>query len=194
MAEGFNNRPSINQQLTDNILTNISGVFSTKPIAKYMSGARTILRVNDVICGFAFGVSWRINTEHIPINTIDDYFAYEYAPQRITVDGTISALHIPGQSPGVELWQSDALSFVNHRYITIEVKDVATDNLLFYTSKAVITTRVEDIKVDQLANVSLNFKAIGYRDERSPKLAEQEGQSSGGTLAGVRNLINKIPF
>ena len=177
MPTGFNNKPGIAQQITDNVVGgNASGIFSTKSTARYASGARTILKINGEITGFAFGISWKINTPTTEILTIDDYFPAELVPSRVTVEGTISALHIPGQSAGTKLWQADALNFLFQQYITIEVRDSATDQLLFYTTKAMITSRAEDIKVDALANVQLSWKAIGFRDEREPKLAEGVNQ------------------
>lgn len=170
---GFNNRPSIGNQLANNIGSNVAGIFSTKQSAKYASGARSILKINGKVVGFAFGISWRINTSVTDINTIDDYFPAELAPQRITVEGTLNALHIPGQSAGTELWQPDALNFLFQQYITIEVRDSSTDQLLFYTSKAMITSRSEDIRVDQLSNVNLSWRAIGFQDERKPELAQK---------------------
>ena len=169
---GFNNKPNVGTQLANNLAQNISGIVSTKQTAKYASGARTILKINGKPCGFAFGVSWRITTMATELQTIDDVFPAELVPQRVSVEGTISALHIPGQGVGQQLWQPDALNFLFQQYITIEVRDSATDQLLFYTSKAMITSRQEDIRVDQLANVQLNFRAIGFQDERKPEIAD----------------------
>lgn len=194
MPSGFNNVPPIGQAITDNLTSNISGIISTRPTAKYSSGARAILKVNNTICGFAFGISWHINTIVSDINTIDDYLPYELAPQRITVDGTISAMHIPGTSAGTELWQPDVLSFMMNKYITIEVRDIVTDDLLFLTTKALITSRVEDIRVDQLSQVQLSFKAIGYRDERDPTTPTDPNAADGSLLGSVRDFISKLPF
>lgn len=200
MPSGFNNRPAIGQQIADNVAGNVSGIFSTRATAKYMSGARSVLKINGEIAGFAFGIQWRINTAVTEINTIDDYMPYELAPQRITVEGSITALHVPGKSVGVELWQPDALSFLFHKYITIEVRDITTDALLFYTTKAMITSRAEDIKVEQLANVQLTFKAIGFRDEREPTLPTEppsDGStkpSDAGIAGAMKNLLGKLPF
>lgn len=169
MSTGFDNVPDIGQQLTDNILEgNLSGIISTRPTAKYMSGARCILRVNSKIVGFAFNISWRVNTSFTEVTSIDNYLPDELAPRRIQVEGSISALHVPGQGIGVQLWQPDVLSFLFHQYITIEVRDSVTNQLLFFAPKAVITTRQEEIRVDELAQVSLSFLAIGFRDERTP--------------------------
>lgn len=172
---GFNNRPNT---VVDNVASNVSGVFSTKQSAKYASGARCVLKINGKVAAFAFGISWRIQTSVTELNTIDDYFPAELIPQRIQVDGNINALHIPGQSAGTELWQPDALNFLFQQYISIEVRDSATDQLLFYTNKAMITSRAEDIRVDQLANVNLAWRAIGFQDERRPELAEGAQEST----------------
>lgn len=175
MPSGFNNKPNssnIGNTLLENAASSISGIFSTRPTAKYASGARCILKINDQIVGFAFGVSWRINTTAVEINTIDNYFPAELVPQRITVEGTISALHIPGTSATTEGWQGDALSFLFHNYITIEVRDSVTDSILFLTRKAMIVSRQEEVRVDSLASVTLSFRAIGWRDEKEPALPE----------------------
>jgi hypothetical protein len=167
---GFDNIPNIGQNLN----SGISGIFSTKPTAKYASGARCVLKINGQPSAFAFAISWRINTQVTEILTIDDYFPAELAPQRISVEGTISALHIPGRSVGTELWQADALHFLFQQYIDIEVRDSATNELLFHTNRAIITSRQEDLRVDSLANVQLTWKAIGFQDERKPELPDSK--------------------
>ncbi len=146
-------------------LTNIAG---TRPVGKYLTGARITLRINKKLVGFAFGITWRIDTQQMEINTIDDYLPAEIAPTRIHISGTINALHIPGQSPTKEQYQSNVLSFLAHQYITIEARDSQTDELLFYTTKAVIVSRQEDMQAGQLAKMTLQFMAIGWQDELQP--------------------------
>ena len=163
-ADGF-----VRRQL-DSALSGTAGIISTKPTAKYATGARTVLKINNKIVGFAFSVSWRINTEYVENRTIDDYLPNELIPFRVSVDGTIGAFHIPGQSATTNLIQADVLSFLFHKYITIEVRDSATDQLLFYTNKAVITSRAESLQSEQLGTVQLSFKAIGWKDEREPEM------------------------
>lgn len=173
---GFDNESK--KPIADNVRKQFQPTLSAKPTAKYASGPRCVLKINNEICGFAFAVSWRITTQSTEINTIDDPFAYELAPQRVAVEGTLSALHIPGESAGTKLWQPDVLNFLFQQYITIEVRDSATDQLLFYTDKAMITSRQEDIRVDSLANVQLSWRAIGYKDEREPDLPSDFNSSS----------------
>lgn len=173
MSTGFTNNPPVSQQLVDNLVGgNIGGIFSTRPQAKYMSGARCILRINSKPVAFAFDIGWRISTSYTEIQTIDNTLPEELVPKFIRVEGNISAMHIPGQGPGVQLWQPDTLSFLFHQYITIEVRDSATNQLLFFAPRAVITLREESVRAEDLASIRLNFMSIGFRDEKTPEIPD----------------------
>lgn len=165
---GFDNSPGFAEGLVNNIASNVSGIFSTRPNAKFMSGARCTLKINGKLVGFAFAINWTINTMVTEINTIDDYLPYELAPQRITCEGSVSALHIPGVSANTENWQADVLSFLFQPYMSIEARDSATNQIIFATDKAMIVSRSEELKVDSLSNVTIRWRAIGYIDEKTP--------------------------
>jgi hypothetical protein len=165
---GFNNTPNAATNVLDNVVNQVAGIISLRPNAQFMSGARCALKINGKLVGFAFGISWTINTMVTEVNTIDDYLPYELAPQRVTVEGTISALHVPGQSPNTQGWQSDIMSFLFAPYISIEAWDEGTNQRIFATDKAMITTRSEEIRVDDLSNVTLRWRSIGYMDEKTP--------------------------
>ena len=154
----------------ENAASNFSGILSLKPMAKYLSGARCTLRMNGKIVGFAFSIAWKISTEATEIETIDDYLPYELAPSRISVSGTISGFRIPGSGPGTLMLQPDIIAFLHQRYVDIEVRDSQTDNLIFQTKRAMITSRSENVSAENLAQITMNFKAIGYADERTPQL------------------------
>ena len=59
---GFDRSASGNS-FADNALSSLSSILSLRPQAKYMTGARTIIRVNGDIVAFAFQVAWSIRTE-----------------------------------------------------------------------------------------------------------------------------------
>jgi hypothetical protein len=162
---GFDNN-NLGSNLVNNALSNVAGILSTRPNAKYLSGARITLKINGKLVGFAFGITWNITTTYLEINTCDDYLPYELAPQRVTVDGTISCLHIPGTSATTEGWQPDVLSFLFQPYVSIEARDSATNQIVFATDKAMIEQRSEEIRVDQLSSVTLRWRAIGFIDEK----------------------------
>ena len=163
--KGFDNSSNI----ATNIAGNVAGILSTRPNAKFMSGARCTLKVNGQLVGFAFGISWTINTTVTEVNTVDDYLPYELAPQRVTVEGTISALHIPGVSANTLNWQGNVLSFLFTSYVSIEARDSATNQIIFATDKAMITSRSEELRIDQLSSVTIRWRAIGYLDEQTPQ-------------------------
>lgn len=121
------------------------------------------------------------------ITTIDNYLPHELAPSRIEVNGTISAFRIPGSGPGAMKMQTDMLSFLQQRYIDIEVRDSQSDNLIFKTNKALITRRSESMKTGSLADMSLEFRAIGFVDERAnPDKPTARGQELGDFLDKYR--------
>lgn len=171
MARNFIDAGPVNQPLS-NAADQLTGIVSVAPVAKYLSGARCILRINGKIKGFAFGISWKITNDVTEIRTIDDPLPYELAPSIIRVEGTISGFRIPGQSPNAENYQADIMSFLHQRYVQIEVRDSQSDNLIFLTKNALITGRSENIRSNALAEMSLSFVAIGYQDEKVPSLPE----------------------
>jgi hypothetical protein len=192
---GFDN----SNKIVSNLNANVSGILSTKPTAQYSSGARCALKINGKIVGFAFGISWRINTIYVENNTIDNYSPVELMPQRVSVEGNISALHIPGESATTGFLQADMLSFLFHKYITIEARDSKTDELLFFTNKAVIVSRQEDIRVDQLSSVVLSFRAIGWSDEKKPQPPNNYDQTKQDAVTsnqpntlGIENIPDSI--
>ena len=179
----------------DNAASNVTSIFSIKPVAKYLSGARCVLRINGKIIGFAFGISWKIDTSVTEIRTIDDYLPYELAPKHVSVEGSISAFRVPGSGPGVQLIQTDLLSFLHQRYVEIEVRDSQTDNLIFLTKRALITSRGENIKSNALSEMTLSFKAIGWADKRSPEYPTGYDQSTDVDINGtnpVESLVKKV--
>jgi hypothetical protein len=173
---GFDNTPGVGENLVNNVASNVAGILSTRPNAKFMSGARCTLKVNGKLVGFAFGISWNIVTDVTEVQTIDDTLPYELAPRRMSVDGTISALHIPGTSANTEGWQSDVLSFLFAPYISIEARDSATNQIIFATDKAMVVSRSEELRVDSLSNVTIRWRAIGYIDEKTPVLPNNYNQ------------------
>jgi hypothetical protein len=185
--------PSVANRVAENAFEGLSSILTIKPVAKYLSGARCVLRINGKVVGFAFGISWTINTMVEEINTIDNYQAHELAPSRVEVNGNISGFRIPGSGPGSQLIQTDLISFLHQRYIEIEVRDSQTDNLIFLTRKALVTKRSESIKTGSLADMSLEFRAIGFLDERSQPSAPL-ARGSDTTATGLLNRALNTRF
>jgi len=173
---GFDRSASGNS-FADNALSSLSSILSLRPQAKYMTGARTIIRINGDIVAFAFQVAWSIRTEVTEINTIDDALPWELAPKRIEVTGTIGMFQVPGQSPQAMTIQSDVGSFLMNRYITIEVKDSSTDAVIFRAGTAMITGQQSELSYEQIGRTTLTWKAIGWQVENPPKTPEDQSDS-----------------
>ena len=189
-----------NNTLANNLASNFNNVFSQRPTAKFTSGARTVLRINGKPVGFSTAISWTISTLYTEIRTIDDYLPYELAPALVSVEGVIGGLHVPGFGATAQLQQADVKSFLFQRYINIEVRDRTTNQLLFYTDKAIITSRSETITSENLGSMQLTFKAIGWKDESEPQLPDNyDGSKTNSSpsvtdaiVAGLRNPFGAV--
>lgn len=170
---GFD-RGSGNQRFDQNLTDSLGSILSLRPQAKYMTGARTIIRVNGNIVAFAFQVTWNVRTEGTEINTIDDPLPWEIAPRKIEVSGTLGMFQVPGQSPQVQTIQSDVGSFLMNRYITIEVKDSSTDSIIFRAGSAMITGQQSELTSDQIGRTTLTWKAVGWQAENPPSTPKDQ--------------------
>jgi hypothetical protein len=185
----------ITSGFTDNLLKSAAGAISPlNNLGRYMTGARAIIKVNDKLFGFAFAVSYSINTEYQENNTIDDYVAYELMPTRISVNGTLSMLHVPGKGPTAEgqLIQANVLSFLMHKYITIEISDQMTGQVLFKTNKAVITNKQQSLQAGELSTIQLSWKALGWVDELGVPYTPGGAEGDATGLAGIAQSFTKI--
>lgn len=174
--------------LADNLLNSAVGSLSPlNSFGRYMTGSRAVIKVNGKLFGFAFGVSYNIATEHQENNTIDEYLAYELIPTRISVNGTLSMFHIPGKGPTKELVQSNIMSFLMHKYITIEISDQTSGQVIFKTNKAVITGKSQSLQAGEISTIQLTWKAVGWVDElMDPKEPTgADGSGTGGPLTGL---------
>jgi hypothetical protein len=188
---GFGRNGSVGSTIVKNVLSN-AGPISTKPQMKYSTGPRCVLKANGKLLGFAFAVSWNIQTDNQEIFTIDDYLPAELAPRMITVSGTLGTFVVPGRSPTTELLQSHVLSFMQNKYITLEISDSATGSILFKTNKAVITGQQTSIQSEQMSVTQLTWKAIGWQHESSPE--QPTGSDRDGEIIGAATNFAKSLF
>jgi hypothetical protein len=56
-----------------------------------------------------------------------------------------------------------------NRYISIEVKDSATDAILFKTNRAMVTNQQSDLSSEQMGRTVLSWRAVGWQAESPPK-------------------------
>lgn len=165
---GFGRNES-DPSFADNFSTSLGTIFTLKPQAQYMTGARAVIRINGNIVAFAFSVTWNARTEVTEINTIDDPMPWELGPKRIDVSGTLGLFQLPGESPLAARYQGDVATFLMNKYISIEVKDSATDVIIFRTGKAMVTGQQGELTSEQVGRTTLTWRAIGWQAENPPK-------------------------
>lgn len=182
------------ENATDSLVNSAVGAISPfNELGKYLTGSRAVIKVNDKLFGFAFGVTFNIQTQTTEINTIDDWTPYELAPSRILVNGTMNLFHIPGKSPTKELVQANMLSFLFHKYITISISDQTTGQKIFETKKAVITSRRQTIQAGELSTITLEWKAIGFIDDITPFYPDNyDGKTTNPGGSGLLDTIGKL--
>jgi len=185
-----NNLSAVANDLLDNSLGAISPF---NEFGKYFTGSRAIIKINDKLFGFAFNVNFNINTSQDEIWTIDDWTPFELAPKRITVEGSISMFHIPGKGPTRQLVQANVLSFLFHKYITIDIQDQTTGQTIFKTKKAVVTSKNQTVNAGELSRITLQWKAIGWSDEIAPFYPQGYNGSSGSAATGANNGFGLDP-
>lgn len=184
----------IEQKAANNVSSQLGTIFTLKPQAKYLTGARTIIRVNGDVVAFAFQVTWNCRTEATEIYTIDDPLPWEIAPKTISVTGTLGLFQLPGDSPIARLMQADIANFLMNKYITIEVKDVASDNIIFKTNKAIVTGQQGEVASERLSTMTLTWTAVGWRAENEPKPITDKDMTKSPNDAspkGVGDLIKQ---
>jgi hypothetical protein len=168
----------LGQSLIENA---VSAVSPFNNFGRYMTGSRAIIKVNGKLFGFAFGVNYNIHTAADDIATIDDWNVYEFAPSRIHIEGTLGMFHIPSKGPTREFVQANVLSFLFHKYITIEISDQTTGQTIFKTEKAWVTNKSQSLQAGELSTIQLSWKAIGWIDELTPFYPTGHEADSGGS-------------
>lgn len=156
------------KELIGNSLNNAAAVSPLNDFGRYMTGSRAIIKISDKLFGFAFRVSFSIETEQMEIWTIDDYTPYELAPNRVKVSGTLSMFHIPSKGPTEQFVQANVLGHLFHKYITIRIEDQLTGNKIFETNRAQITSRNQTLTAGEISTIELSWKAVGWRDQITP--------------------------
>lgn len=183
----------LTQDLGKEILNSALG--SASPLnnfGRYLTGSRAIIKVNGQLYGFAFGVTINVQTHAEELWTIDEYTPVELIPTRLMVSGTLSQFHVPGKGPTKQLVQANLLSFLMHRYITIEISDQTSGTTIFKTEKAMITNKQQVLNAGEISQIQLQWKAIGFVDELVPALPDgADGNPSGigSVLDDIKNLF-----
>lgn len=159
-------------------------------LPKVNSGARAILKIDGNLMAFATSVSYTIDTTYKEIQGVDNSLPDELVPETIRVELTCTNLRVPKESASVLALQPTILNHLHQKYLSVEIRDRGTDDVLLYIPKALLVQRSGVIGSRALANETWVLKGIGYWDERPPEKAKEGATSS--LIGGVSDLARKI--
>lgn len=157
---------------------------------RIFSGARAIVKINDQLVVYAMNVSYNIRTMYAEISTIDNPVPDEYAPTNIRVDLSITNLRVPRESAAVLAYQPTIFNTLHQGYLSIELRDRGTNEILLYIPQAVLVNRSGVVGIRQLASETWQLRGVGYWDERPPSEAAKNGPQTGTT--SPESNINKV--
>lgn len=146
-------------------------------IPKVASGARAILKIDDNVFAYATSVSYTVDTDWKPVMSIDNSLPEELIPTNIQVSITCTNFRIPKESASVLALQPTILNHLHQGYISVEIRDRGTNDILLFVPKAMITRREGGVGARSLAHETWTMVGIGYWDERPPEKAK-EAQSA----------------
>lgn len=133
-----------------------------------ISGARTILKINDEAFAAGFVLDYTIETEAQTIQGIDNVFPDEIAPQMIGVSMNIRVYRTPTNDP-VSLGiapNSEKVSvqedFLKSPYIQVEVRDKLTEKTIFYLQRGFLVRRSGSMESIGLLTENWTIRGIGF--------------------------------
>jgi hypothetical protein len=178
-----------------NLKASASALISLHPQPRIMTGARAVVRLNNKVVTLCNNVQYEINTDWQEIRGIDELIPNDLAPSVFAVSGSMSIYRVPNGSPVDDFLQQDMFRGMIWPYVSIEIRDKRTDELIMSVRRAAITRRSESYAKNQLTSMMLSFTGIGFRDEAMPKLLPDtlpNSQTSGGLLGAISNVIGAI--
>jgi hypothetical protein len=136
-----------------------------------LSGARTIITVNNVVVAVGHVMDYHIGTAHAPLNVVDQVIPAELMPATVESSLTIRTYRKPDEDSvtlGFATAAVDSASsqdaFSSSRYVTIECRDNQTDRTILYVPRAVCQGRSGSVESEGLWEETMQFTGIGFRD------------------------------
>jgi hypothetical protein len=157
-----------------------------------ISGARTILKINDEIFAAGFVLDYTIETDAQVIQGIDSVFPEEIAPQVIGVSMNIRVYrNIDNDPVSLEIApKSEKMSaqkdFLKSPYIQVEIRDKITEKTIFYIQRGFLVRRSGSMESIGLLTENWTIRGIGFLGP--------DGQP--GTISAISQAVGlpSLPF
>lgn len=133
------------------------------------SGARVTLSIGGTPVSAGFVMDWSLSTEATPLETIDNVFAVELMPTRISVSMNIRVYRHPDNDPVMDgiapgsasLGSAEQRAFLQTPYIYIEIKD-DLDNTILVIPKAMIVRRSASVSSGDFMTENWSIRGLSF--------------------------------
>lgn len=136
-----------------------------------LSGARSILSVNGSPFAAGYVLNYDLRTEQYPLYTVDSPLPAELCPDKIMVSLSMRIFRTVdndpvrlGIAPPADLAGGTLVDkgFTEFNYLTIELRDKLTDQMILYIPKASINSRSGGITAESLLSETISITGIGF--------------------------------
>lgn len=141
---------------------------------KVFTGARAILKINQIPIGYATGVNWTESLNYEEINVLGKLSTQEHVPVSYRVAGSFSHVRVISQSlkasgffPKHGVSDSAHLrNVLTNGSVTMTIEDQGENGLVIASMEEVRLTQIDNsISEGTLVQNGVNFVAIRVKDE-----------------------------
>ena len=150
---------------------------------KVFTGARAIISMNNRVIAYATSCSYMYDTEYKPQKEVDNSLPAELTPGAINVQVTCNVTRVPLQSATGMALQPTIANNLSQPYMSIELKDRATDQTILFVPKAQLVRRAGGVNVRQMSSETWTLAGIGFWDEREPEGINGIAENTGATFS-----------
>ena len=131
-------------------------------LPEFGTGARSKIRINGKLIGAATDVSWSVEGNFEPLQTIDNYMPVEILPHQCVIKAELRSFIHPDYSPAGDHMFTILQAYLHTPTATLEVKD-RMGNLIF-AARGSFTSMRGNVSVKQLSTYSVSFMGYYFRD------------------------------
>jgi hypothetical protein len=159
-----------------------------RPIPKYGSGARSLIKVGGKALGVALDFRWSVSATATEIRTIDTNIPWDLVPGQITISASLNQIIDPTESLEQYALFSTMQAMVHQPYVEIQVLDASLLNIFF--ARGMFTSVNGNISRGQLSSMSATFQGVMYQHNVYQQFTPYS--ASGDVLEAVDNGIKAI--
>lgn len=135
---------------------------NTKQLPEYATGARTKIRINGQLIGAATDITYSVEPNFEPLQTIDNYMPVEILPHQCVVRAELRSFIHPDLSPAGSHMFTILQAYLHTPTATLEIVD-RLGNLIF-AARGSFTGMRGNISVRSVGNMTVSFLGYYWRD------------------------------